>query len=194
MRKFAALLTAVGLSATSALGATVSFAPNPGGSDTVNAAALPTTVNFDLIIGGIAAIDGANGGLQSIDVVVGSDGPLTMNGFVYNPAFVTGAALPPPTPGPIGIYPNDQYFGGFETAATRPGGPTYNLGTLTVGVPGGLAPGDYTFKVDGDFDQFSNLNGTEGLSGVGTIHVVPEPATLGLLALGALGLIRRRMA
>lgn len=194
MRKLAAILAAVGLSATSALGATVTFAPNPAGSDTVLDTALPATVNFDLIIGDIPAINGANGGLLSVDVVVGSEGPLTLTGFTYNPAFVAGALLPPPAAAPLGIYGVDLYFGGAQIPATRPGGPSYTLGTLAVGVPAGTPMGDYTIKVDSLFDQFSSVNGTDNLGGVGTVHVVPEPATLGLLALGALGLIRRRLA
>ncbi len=194
MRKFAALLTAVGLSATSVLGATVTFAPNPGGSDTVNAASLPTTIDFELIVGSIPAVNGALGGVSSLDVVVGSDGPLTINSFAYSQSFIDGALLPPTPPVPFAAYPNDLYFGGAQRATGRPAGPTYTLGVLRVGVPAGLAPGDYTFKVDNTFDQFSFLNGDDALNGVGTVHVVPEPATLGLLALGALGLIRRRLA
>jgi len=194
MRKFAALLTAVGLSATSALAATVSFAPSPLGSETVNVADLPTDVKFDLVVGGINQIVGPLGGVSSLDIVVGSEGPLTINGFLYSPTWTAGALLPPPVPGPFGSYPSDLYFGGAQQLATRPGGPLFNLGTLTVGVPAGTAPGSYFFKVDNAVDQFSFLNGDDALNGIGTIQVVPEPATLGLLALGALGLIRRRLA
>jgi hypothetical protein len=193
MRKLAILLAA-GLSATSALGATVTFAPNPFGSDAVDVTTLPGEVKFDLLVSGINPVNGALGGLSSIDVIVGGAGPLTMNAFDYSANFVAGALLPPLTPAPIGVYTNDLYFGGAQKPDGRPGGPIYNLGTLTVGVPVGTALGDYNFGVDSDFDGFSNLNGIEGLTGLGTVHVVPEPATLGLLALGALGLIRRRIA
>lgn len=198
MRKLVAFLAAAGLSATSALAATVTFAPNPGGSDTVNMSALPQTVNFDVTIG-----LGTTATMLSIDAVYGSSGPLTMNGFVYNPDLNGRTVGLPIPPAPIGIpgYTSDLYtnaslntnpLAGGNPANARP--LPYLFGTLAVGVPGGLTAGDYTFGINSVFDEFSGLNGVDSLIGAGTVHVVPEPATLGLLALGALGLIRRRLA
>ena len=59
----------------------------------------------------------------------------------------------------------------------------------------GLPNGEYHVNINGDFDQqsFAVIGlPSEALFGVGTINIVPEPATMSLLGLASLALIRRR--
>lgn len=155
---------------------------------------LSTTVTFDVILSGIPPIEGVHGGVSAIDIVVGTDGPLILNSFMYDAVFFTpGVPEGPPVPGPFGVYRSDLYFGGGLSLSRRFGGPTQHLGLLTVGVPGGLATGDYTFQVSSEHDQFSNANGERRLYGRGTVRIVPEPATLVLGMVGAAWLLLQRM-
>lgn len=174
---------------------TVTFEPDPPGSNIVSHVFLPTSVDFNVVIHDIPPINGANGGLQSIDLVVGSFHTLTMEGFVYNPDFVATALLPPPVPTPIGIYlspGSDLYFGGAQRPAVRPAGPDYLLGVLTVGVPPGIPFDVYTFQIDSLLDDFSNFVGvTEPIFALGVIFV-PEPTAFASLVVAGLCLIRRR--
>ena len=72
---------------------------------------------------------------------------------------------------------------------------TLLLGTLTVDAAG-LDIGEYLVMVDSERDagvsKVADATDIDLLNGVGIVHVVPEPATVALLGLGAIGLLRRR--
>lgn len=96
-----------------------------------------------------------------------------------------------PVPFALGKYPSDLRIGFFS--AVGPLDAPFSLGTLTVDASG-LALGIYEILVDGEFDfQSRAVSGphAEALFGVGRIQIVPEPATLTLLGIAALGLLRR---
>ncbi len=146
-------------------------------------------------------------GFDTISMTIGSPDGFGLS-FDYDPLFLAQTRAPTTVPGPVGIY------GALVPGATDVGltayrglGPLWNapvlVGTLTVDFTS-LIPGDAPFiGIDSAFEVASlgsavsllaNGPNQELLSG-SVIFFVPEPATLGLLALGGLATaLRRRKA
>ena len=182
MRKVAAVLLMVAFVNTHAYGGIVSFDPSKREVDPSTGG---TTATFDV---SVATNGGA--GFNSADLLIGSN-DLALMSFDYTQealdAFGFFITNPP--------APNTSFYAdGFSIGGFAPGGLASGiiLGTLTVDAAG-LAAGEYTVMVDSSIDGgFSNLDASESISGFGTVSVVPEPATITLLALAALGFLRRR--
>jgi hypothetical protein len=105
--------------------------------------------------------------------------------------------LAPPTPDYFPTYANDLFIGG-----SRPNNLTvesFVLGTLTLDLTN-LGDGMYEVFIDAGQDQDQSVfydlaGGTDSITtagGVATITIVPEPATMSLIGLGALAALWRR--
>jgi hypothetical protein len=90
---------------------------------------------------------------------------------------------------------NDLFFSmSSSTAAGLTPLVPNQVGTLTLEVQAGAAPAVYAITVNSSVIGF-NADGSEAAPTAtvpGSITVVPEPASLGLIALGGLALARRR--
>ena len=206
MRRFALLLLAVGVAQASAFGGVISFDPNPV-SVNVLAGDSPV-VKFDVFIEQLGDVSNQFG---SFDIVFGAgviaDGDtsgLTMVGWEWDTDLFQRQAQPPGInpDAASSIYLDDIKIGFSVLQNSWPGGPidTTNpvrIGSLTVDVTG-LAEGKYEVLVDFARDNTSLAVGGNSdpgrsyLFGAGSVNVVPEPATISLLGLASLALIRRR--
>lgn len=178
MKKLVAVLLVLGFGSVSAFGGLVEF--NPGKADVLSGDA----AIFDLTI-----VSDLAGGIDSADVVIGSDLPMTWVSYdpAWDAAFANTFAV-----GPIGIYAIDLFVSSNNPTLV---GTPIALGTISVDTTGTMVGERYNVWVDVGVDGFSGVGGAgvfDGLTGAGEINIVPEPATLGLLGLGALGLLRRR--
>ena len=122
-------------------------------------------------------------GLEGFLIVIGSHDGVEMINF--SPMHYFAGSFP------AGIYPSDIETGYVFWA---PYDIPFFIGTLTVDTSG-LLPGTYELLVDADFDErsFALLSpDLEPLYGLATIQIVPDPATISLLAAGmALTMLRR---
>lgn len=194
MKKVAAVLLAVALVSSSALAGTVEFSKgeyNPND---------PGLVLLDVTVMGDAVYDFA-------DILFASreDG-LALVDFNFSPAWTN---VDPPGAfsnvfdivlNPLGMLPTELFSS--STNAT-PVGPTLVMGQLVVDLSAmELTKDDIgtqlevftTTQADTGFIftqvGFNNVN--EEIPGIGIINVTPEPATMALLGLASLAMIRRR--
>ncbi len=184
MKKVAAVLAAVFM-CSSAFGGTVAFDPVRVEIDPL----VSTIGTFDV---SVATADQVTS-FTSVDIIMGSNDGLALTDFVLDPTFATlflfNAVDIPANPT---VYASDIKAGGFGIAGQSA---PILVGTLTFDAAG-LDPGDYTIMVDSDVDggrtKIGLATATEGLFGSAVVTVIPEPATISLLAFGALALICRR--
>jgi len=164
------------LAGSSALGGTVSFDPPVREVDP----SISTVTTFEV---GIAASD--LGTFEGLDMVIGSD-DLQIVRWDYGDytRFFEDVR-------PAGIYPSDVRISHFALPTAMP----FSVGEVTVDAAG-LPPGLYQVVVDAERDNVrSRIQlglAEDPLYGEGFVSVIPEPGTLALLALGALGLAWRR--
>lgn len=182
MKNVAAVLAVVLFTGSSAFAGVITF--GTGDTIVIDRGVDPTNFSIDLTV---TAQDAAS--FAGADVIVGSDN-LAMTGFAWG--FDPGgfATIDPPN---SGFYASQIGFGFFQPGATNAA--PFLLGTLQVETVG-LVDGFYAININADLDSGRSAlqisTGTEGLFGTAVVHIVPEPATLSLLALGAIGLISRR--
>lgn len=178
MKKVAAVLAVVCM-CSSAFGGTIGFTP---GEVTLRPSD-PRVFTLDMGVGTTTV-----GMMDSADVFVGSD-DLAITDFVFadfSRFFFENEAN-------TQFYPSGWKFGYFGLAADST---DFLLGELTVdatGVPNGVYEVVVDAARDGNRSAFTGGGVTDLIeTSVATVTIIPEPATISLLALGALALIRRR--
>lgn len=179
MKRLAAVLVVACFCGSSALGGMISFSP---GEVTIDREVDDPVFTLDLTIAS-SVLDL----IDSADMIVGSD-DLAITNWVFADFTRFFESSEPNTE----FYSSGWKFGFFGP----PTSPTdFLLGTLTVDTTG-VADGDYTVVIDAarDNERSSGAFGTDtdGMFGTAIVHIIPEPTTLSLLGLAALGLIRRR--
>ncbi|MBI1824977.1 MAG: PEP-CTERM sorting domain-containing protein [Planctomycetes bacterium] len=196
MRKVAAVsLAVVAMVGSSAFAGIATFTPSP--QPDVQQGTPTVTMELTVSAQQLQNFDGA-------DLVLNSDVPFT---FAYSGAFKTAANAftlyaDAPTnlvaglPVGLGIRANDLYVSGAASTAGAFGS-SIDVGTITLATAA-LPLGDYSIFISSDADGgTSSINRqgvTEFIEGTGSFTVVPEPASIGLMLIGAFGLLRRRIA
>ncbi len=182
MKNVAVALLLVGFIGSVASAATVGFdAPetvlNPGDSRIVEMTLTVTEA--------AGAFDALNIKIGSDDLTITNFTPDIVDVFVF-PGFLVNKA-------DTSVYPSGWVFGYFGTESNTPN--AQMLGTLTVDTTG-LADGTYTVQINPERDNGFSALGVAGVadlvSGLATITIVPEPATLALLGIGGVATVLRR--
>ena len=130
---------------------------------------------------------------DAISAIFAIDGGLRIDGFAIDPDFESLIPFQPfVEPWVFGPPRPDGIWIGAFLGEPHPGGP---VATVDIVVEEYAPVGDYRIFVDGELDGLSELAlgaASEHLFGQAIVHVVPEPATVTLMGLGALCLLRRR--
>ncbi|MGD2109664.1 MAG: PEP-CTERM sorting domain-containing protein [Phycisphaerae bacterium] len=183
MKRVAAVVLVLGFLSTSAFGAAVigftQTSPDPFNDANDGA----TTATFDVTL---LSTDLTGGVASSVNMDLGSDDGLDIS-FVHALGWTLTSVDDPGR----GVFADDVFLDGvdFGAGSTAP----VLLGEMTVDAAG-AALGLRSFGVAGQFGQGAERDDIVLAEGHGLVNVVPEPATLSLLLLGAAGLIRRRTA
>lgn len=191
MRKVAAVsLAIVAMAGSNVFAGLATFSPSPQSNVPIGTPAVTMDVS-------LTATTNAQSGFDTADIVILSDAPFSWG---YSSDFTTkstGSLGTPFDPG-LGIKPHELFVGG-NTPLAGGYGSSIALGTLTFDTST-LPVGTYEVLVNSDIDggitSITHFGAGEPITGRGefTIVGVPEPATIGLLLLGAMGLVRRRFA
>lgn len=196
MKKIAAVLVVVLFTSSYAMGGVVSFSQTSA-DPFVNPGDGPTQVTFDITWVSTTFVDGA----MSMDLFIGSDtGPAFDMTVGDLDAEFTGAFMMSDVsdPDPFAHYADGIYISALTFGApVLPDVDGILLGQMTVDANGLTADTDYLFYVHGESELAGTVSGSRDpltVAADGLVHTVPEPATLSLLVLGTVGLIRRRMA
>lgn len=213
VKRFAGSLLVVALAHASALGGTITFTAAQNVFDNTVAADVAALSSIEFVVK-IADFDNELGlpgdvgeALDGLDVLVGSTDDLSFVNFVFSDAVFAASLCNlagldgncAQSAGPGDVYPNGDFKFGF-TAITGPvllGAGGFEVGSLFVDASALVSDlGDHSLIVNGDFDgrQSSAALGSplEALFGGATVTITPEPATMTLLGLASLALIRRR--
>lgn len=216
VKRFAGSLLVVAFASASALGGTVTFTSSNNSFNPFAAGfvvGVDDQVVFDISItdldGALGTVGDVGEGFDALELLIGSNDGLSFAGpesFVFSPeanALSFNCGLTCVTALGSGAFYANEFKIDFFAGGTFDGSPPvanlagggFTVGTLTVDASG-LGLGDFDLLVDSVFDQNQSIaalaNPFEGISGIGTVHITPEPATISLLGLASLALIRRR--
>jgi hypothetical protein len=179
MYRFAVLSLVFALTNSNAVGAIVRFSP-----ESAALSGIDTRATFEVTI-----IPEVEGGFDTADLLFGSEDGLRMLDFEYSDDWYAAFV--------IASRPTHDWLGNLWISGNSPtlnDVPSLFAGILTVDATG-LEMGEYYFGVNSGVDGFSSL-GQQGVpdfayGGAVVYAGVPEPATLGLLALASLAVLRR---
>ena len=130
------------------------------------------------------------GDWDNLRLHIGSD-HLEFDGYVWNPHFEASLVIAGVDLRNLGFYEHELSVYSLLNAGTDHVG----VGTVSMSTEG-LLPGRYEVVIDGLFDNgassISARANHEAVSGLGVVTVIPEPASMALLAAGGLLLLNRK--